>query len=115
MLPTVVTKKLSRQDAKHAKIQRCHFDPFGQAQGKLREKSFLDPSHSLGMTGRGPSPWRPLRRCSGHALRLCARHVFSDFFFIPKFQISLARSFLETQNSALFESYVIALDQCQEI
>jgi hypothetical protein len=27
----------------------CHFDPFGQAQGKLREKSFLDPSHSLGM------------------------------------------------------------------
>jgi len=37
----------------------CHFDPFGQAQGKLREKSFLDPSHSLGMTGLGPSPWRP--------------------------------------------------------
>jgi hypothetical protein len=21
----------------------CHFDPFGEAQGKLREKSFLDP------------------------------------------------------------------------
>jgi hypothetical protein len=33
----------------------CHFDPFGQAQGKLREKSFLDPSHSLGMTGLSPS------------------------------------------------------------
>ena len=33
----------------------CHFDPFGQAQGKLREKSFLDPSHSLGMAGLGPS------------------------------------------------------------
>src|SRR6266852_5141680 len=53
----------------------CHFDQ--------REKSFLDLSHSLGMTALGPSPWRPLR--------LCARHVFSDFFFIPKFQISLAR------------------------
>jgi len=31
----------------------CHFD--------RREKSILDPSHSLGMTGLGPSPWRPLR------------------------------------------------------
>ena len=38
--------------------KRCHFDPFGQAQGKLREKSFLDPSHSLGMTGMGSSPLR---------------------------------------------------------
>ena len=28
----------------------CHFD--------RREKSFLDPSHSLGMTGLAPSPWR---------------------------------------------------------
>ena len=28
----------------------CHFDPFGQAQGKLREKSFSGPSHPLGMT-----------------------------------------------------------------
>src|SRR3990170_4079241 len=28
----------------------CHFD--------RREKSFLDPSRSLGMTGFGPSPWR---------------------------------------------------------
>ena len=39
-----------------AKTQRrqvlicCHFDPW--------EKSFLDPSHSLGMTGIGPSPLR---------------------------------------------------------
>jgi len=32
---------------------RCHFD--------RREKSFLDPSHPLGMTGLGPSPWRPSR------------------------------------------------------
>ena len=38
----------------------CHFD--------RREKSFLDPSHPLGMTALGPLPWRPLR--------LCARHVF---------------------------------------
>jgi len=29
----------------------CHFDPFGQAQGKLREKSFLNPSHSLVIMG----------------------------------------------------------------
>ena len=28
----------------------CHFD--------RREKSFLDPSHSLGMTGRGHVSWR---------------------------------------------------------
>src|SRR5262245_48722332 len=90
MLPTVVTKKLSRQacpetcrrDTKHAKTRGCHFDPFGQAQGKLREKSFLDPSHSLGMTGLGPSPWR--------ALRLWARHVFSDVFFIPEFRLETA-------------------------
>jgi hypothetical protein len=34
------------------------FDPFDKAQDKLREKSFLDPSHSLGMTGLGPSPLR---------------------------------------------------------
>ena len=27
-------------------------------QDKLREKSFLDPSQSLGMTGLGPSPLR---------------------------------------------------------
>jgi hypothetical protein len=34
----------SRKDAKNA---HCHFD--------RREKSFLDPSHLLGMTGIGPS------------------------------------------------------------
>jgi hypothetical protein len=34
----------SRKDAKGA---RCHFD--------RREKSFSDPSQSLGMTDRGPS------------------------------------------------------------
>jgi|SRR6266498_718334 len=38
-------KRVSRKDAKAA---RCHFD--------RREKSFLDPSHSLGMTDFGPSP-----------------------------------------------------------
>jgi len=46
----------------------CHFDPFDKAQDKLREKSFLDPSHSLGMTSLGPSP-----------SRLCGR--YSDFLF----------------------------------
>jgi hypothetical protein len=54
------SKMLSRQDAKHAKKDCCHFDQ--------REKSFLDPSHSLGMTGLGPSP-----------LRLCASHSFFRF------------------------------------
>jgi hypothetical protein len=38
-----------------AKENTCHFDSFGKAQDKLREKSFLDPSHSLGMTALGPS------------------------------------------------------------
>jgi hypothetical protein len=46
---------ISRKDAKAAKENGCHFD-----QG---EKSFLDPSHSLGMTRIGMSlgdfaPWR---------------------------------------------------------
>src|SRR3989304_2288684 len=41
---------LSRQAAKLAKKETCHFD--------RREKSFLDPSRSLGMTGLGPLPWR---------------------------------------------------------
>ncbi len=55
-----------------AKAQRrkgrnhCHFDPFDKAQDKLREKSFLDPSHPLGMTGFGPSlcAFAPLRENS---------------------------------------------------
>jgi hypothetical protein len=38
--------------------KECHFDPFDKAQDKLREKSFLDPSHPFGMTGRSPSPLR---------------------------------------------------------
>jgi hypothetical protein len=40
----------TRQDAKNA---FCHFD--------RREKSLLDPSQSLGMTGLGPVTWRALR------------------------------------------------------
>jgi hypothetical protein len=58
-------KKIYR--AKTPSTQRknlCHFDQ--------REKSFLDPSHSLGMMGLGPSPWRPLR--------LCAKRSVSDIF-----------------------------------
>ena len=46
-------QNISRKDAKVK--TNCHFDPFGDAQGRLREKSFLDPSQSLGMTGLGPS------------------------------------------------------------
>jgi hypothetical protein len=47
-----------RQDAKAQSDAPRHFDPFDKAQDKLREKSFLDPSHSLGMTGRGHVTWR---------------------------------------------------------
>ena len=49
-------RRLSDSDMPPAKAQRrqvrkrCHFD--------RREKSFLDPSHSLGMTGMGSSPLR---------------------------------------------------------
>jgi hypothetical protein len=41
------SENLSRQDAKAQRKTLCHFD--------RREKSFLDPSHSLGMTGQGLS------------------------------------------------------------
>ena len=41
------TRNCSRQDAKSAKFGSCHFD--------RREKSFLVPSDSLGMTGLSPS------------------------------------------------------------
>jgi hypothetical protein len=39
------------QRRKGRKVKDCHFEPFDNAQDKLREKSFLDPAHSLGMTG----------------------------------------------------------------
>jgi hypothetical protein len=45
----------SRQVAKFGNSWLCRFDPFDESQDKLREKSFLAPSHSLGMTGLGPS------------------------------------------------------------
>jgi len=38
------------QRRKVAKEEHCHFE--------RREKSFLDPSYSLGMTGLGPVTWR---------------------------------------------------------
>ena len=51
-------EEFSRKSAKHALSRvegdaRCHFD--------RREKSFSDPSHSLGITDRGPSPLRAWR------------------------------------------------------
>jgi hypothetical protein len=59
-------------DRKARKGKDCHFEPFDKAQDKLREKSFLDPAHALGMTGSGLSlgvlaRWREeisnLKRC----------------------------------------------------
>ena len=47
-IPQKYFNKFDPAKAPRAQIdESCHFDPFGQAQGKLREKS----SHSLGMTG----------------------------------------------------------------
>ena len=80
-------RRLSDSDMPPAKAQRhqvlkkCHFD--------RREKSFLDPSHSLGMTGMGSSPLRPWRLCGrlfGFRLQLFAngRTSFS--------QLSLGKS-----------------------
>src|SRR5215471_20226743 len=43
---------ISRKDAKKRELS---FRPLRQAQRKLREKSFLDPSLSFGMTGECPS------------------------------------------------------------
>jgi hypothetical protein len=60
--------------AKAPRAQRkmiCHFD--------RREKSFLDPSHSLGMTALGPSPWRLC--VPSTLLRTCFAGVI--FFPIP--------------------------------
>ena len=69
----------------------CHFDPFDKAQDKLREKSFLDPSHSLGMTGLGPSP---LRLCvPSTSLRAClARKIFLRVLRVLRGELSIPRS-----------------------
>ena len=45
-----VVSMVEPQVAKMPRKTRCHFD--------RREKSFLDPSHPLGMTGFDSSPWR---------------------------------------------------------
>ena len=76
-------RRLSDSDVPRAKTQRrqvrirCHFD--------RREKSFLDPSHSLGMTGIGPSPLRlcafagdnPAFGCGSAVLGLCGEYSFT--------------------------------------
>ena len=59
-------RNITRKGAKHILSDvegaaLCHFDPFGQAQGKLREKSFF---RSLAFTrDDGPCPvtWRSWR------------------------------------------------------
>jgi len=59
----------------------CHFDRREKSLFRAKgEIFFSDPSHSLGMMGLGPSPWRPLRLRSGHALRLCAKRSVSNIF-----------------------------------
>jgi hypothetical protein len=45
---------------------RCHFDQ--------REKSFLDPSHSFGMTRLNPSPSRAPRLCASHHIDIHVLH-----------------------------------------
>jgi hypothetical protein len=54
-----VTKKCLIAPQGQARKEYCHFDQ--------REKSFSDPSHSLGMTDLGPSPLRlaALRKIDG--------------------------------------------------
>jgi hypothetical protein len=58
------------------KTQQCHFN--------RREKSFLDPSldpsHSLRMTGLGPSPWRPLRPFGVAAMWMSSHEHTSPLF-----------------------------------
>jgi len=68
-----------------------HFEPFDKAQDKLREKSVLDPSHSLGMTiGRLAVLRHGLPRQGGH-------------LFIPRsIQMSLCSSFPEKVRFAVF-------------
>ena len=73
---------------------RCHFDPFGQAQGRLREKSFLDPSHPLGMTGLGLSPWRPLRLCARHVFPISSSSEHFKYFWLAFRQWNFRRSVL---------------------
>ena len=57
------TRICSRQDAKNAKSGSCHFD--------RREKSFLVPSDSLGMTGLSPSLCGSLAPLRTWSVRLC--------------------------------------------
>jgi hypothetical protein len=79
-LTKLLNKKLPRPEARYGRATQkpeclpqrrqgakgawCHFEPFGQAQGKFREKFFLDPSHSLGMTAFALT-WRTWRSFGG--------------------------------------------------
>src|SRR3972149_8305860 len=101
-------QSLSRQDAKSAKKRTLSFRPLRQAQDKLREKSFLDPSHSLGMTGQRPSlgvlclpaAWQAGVFARGGGFSFCYPQ------FNPEFQKSLASFF---SNSPRVIRYLNAL------
>jgi hypothetical protein len=85
----LLNKKLPRPEARYGRAtQKPDFEPFGQAQGKFREKFFLDPSHSLGMTAFALT-WRTWRSFGGvypeHSRRaqdgLGARNAWWKTFF----------------------------------
>jgi len=59
-----LVRQSRNQNSEHLAQRRkaLSFRPLRSAQGKLREKSFSDPSHSLGMTDLGPSILRSWRR-----------------------------------------------------
>src|SRR3990167_3184966 len=81
----------SRRDAKAQSDTPCHFDPFGTLRvnsgrnpcfEQSEKSSFLDPSHSLGMTGRGHVTWR---LCPSILLRVVrfSNHVFARVISFP--------------------------------
>jgi len=70
---------------------RCHFDQ--------REKSFLDPSHSLGMTGPGARHLGVLcALCARHSLIRCSLHlkISNMFGYVPIFRDELAQRWPRT-------------------
>jgi hypothetical protein len=76
-------RRLSDSDMPPAKAQRrqvrnsCHFDQ--------REKTLLDPSHSLGMTGIGPTPLRLGAFAGDNPAFGCAVRRQANLFFPARY------------------------------